>query len=224
MESLRRRRAHVSSCCCVMPSGGALLNTSTNSTPPTSKLLLHQSTIRPGLGATYRPLASIESNSVLEKWLRAITHMQRPCASNWSSQVVGGHQGSFKEKQSRQLHHLLLHQAKCACNPLLGCVIIGPGVGRLERCAVRLPQNEYSSEQLQQWVGKLSPTRQCGQKPLLRMNAGSCKPALCGLSVGSDETALSPSCSQRLALPPHSATARPAPRNDSVFLTRHWCP
>ena len=98
--------------------------------------------------ATYRPLASIESISVLEKWLRAITHMQRPCASNWSSQVVGGHQGSFKEKQSRQLHHLLLHQAKCACNPLLGCVIIGPGVGRLERCAVKLPQNEYSSEQL----------------------------------------------------------------------------
>ena len=157
MESLRRRRAHVSSCCCVMPSSGALLNTSTNSTPPTSKLLLHQSTIRPGLGATYRPLASIESNSVLEKWLRAITHMQRPCASNWSSQVVGGHQGSFKRKQTRQLHHLLLHQAKCACNPLLGCVIIGPGVGRLERCAVRLPQNEYSSEQLQP-VGKLSDT------------------------------------------------------------------
>ena len=89
---------------------------------------------------------------------------------------------------------------------------------------MRLPQNEYSSEQLQQWVGKLSPTRQCGQKPLLRMNAGSCKPALCGLSVGSDETALSPSCSQRLALPPHSATARPAPRNDSVFLYKTLVP
>ena len=41
-----------------------------------------------------------------------------------------------------------LDQPKCADNHPLGCVIIGPGVGRLELCeVVAVPQNEYSSEE-----------------------------------------------------------------------------
>ena len=48
-----------------------------------------------------------------------------------------------------------LDQPKCADNHPLGCVIIGPGVGRLELCeVVAVPQNEYSSEEVDGVGGK----------------------------------------------------------------------
>ena len=99
-----------------------------------------------------------------------------------------------------------LDQPKCAYNHPLGCVIIGPGVGRLELCeVVAVPQNEYSSEVDGEVVGKLSEATLRSDYNLftLFMNAGRVQ--ICPLPVVggiADETALSPSGSQCLASQP----------------------